>query len=218
MATIPRKRKGRQKRNGPRLSAEARRERIAAAAATLFSERGYSATSMGEIADAAGITKAVIYDHFPSKNDLLVALVEEHQRSLLERLGAALVGADEAGDRLRRTTEAFLAFVEERPFLFEMLVGEAAAPDASAVYARAQEAVSSAIGAMLAAEPVARPDDPDRDERLQILAQLVRVTVSGLAMWWREHREIDRDLLARVMLEFMWFGLSGLRDGRRWPD
>jgi AcrR family transcriptional regulator len=171
---------------------------------------------MDDIAKAAGITKAVIYDHFPSKHDLLVATVEEHQTALLERMGAALAGADDAVTRLEQTTAAFLAFVEDRPFVFQILVGEPGAPEVTAVYAHAQQVISDAIAALLTAEPVARPDDPDRDVRVQILAQLVRVTVSGAAMWWRDHRDLDRTFVGTVMLEFMWFGLSGLREGRRW--
>ena len=61
-----------------RLSAEQRRSAILDAALVVFSSRGYHASSIDEIAQAAGISKALIYEHFPSKRDLHVSLLERH--------------------------------------------------------------------------------------------------------------------------------------------
>jgi AcrR family transcriptional regulator len=65
------------------------RHRILEVASELFIEQGYDATSLREIADRLGFTKAALYYHFPSKEDLLVALVapgEAVVRQLIERL------------------------------------------------------------------------------------------------------------------------------------
>src|ERR1700733_11334533 len=52
------------------------RERLLGEARRLFRERGYAATSLEQIAEAAGVTKGAIYGHFPSKEDLLISATE----------------------------------------------------------------------------------------------------------------------------------------------
>ena len=63
-------------RSPVRLSRPRRRQRILDAAVEAFAARGYEAASMSEIAASAGITKPVLYDHFASKRDLFVELME----------------------------------------------------------------------------------------------------------------------------------------------
>jgi AcrR family transcriptional regulator len=68
------------------------RAEILAVATELFSEQGFEATSLREIAERLGITKAALYYHFPSKDDILAALLEPMGATLAElvdRLGAA---------------------------------------------------------------------------------------------------------------------------------
>src|SRR5256885_17006322 len=66
-----------------RLSRDERRAQILDAAAGVFAERGYEATSIDEVAEAAGISKPVIYDHFDSKKDLHIALIDKQTDDLL---------------------------------------------------------------------------------------------------------------------------------------
>jgi AcrR family transcriptional regulator len=76
------------------------RERILQAAAELFTEQGYDATSLREIADRLGFTKAALYYHFQSKDEILRALLEPADamvRELVERLEAAEDAEDWAG-------------------------------------------------------------------------------------------------------------------------
>ncbi len=60
----------------PRLTADERRQTILAAALPLFANRGFNGTTTRQIADAAGVSEALMYRHFPSKEDLYVALHE----------------------------------------------------------------------------------------------------------------------------------------------
>ena len=70
--------------NGPRLSADARREQILDVAIDVFGRAGYYGASMNDIADAAGVTKPVLYQHFDSKSDLYAALLDEVGDRMLE--------------------------------------------------------------------------------------------------------------------------------------
>src|SRR4051794_5049773 len=90
-----------------RLTRDQRRSRILEAAAAVFSERGYEAASVEEIAATAGITKPVIYHHFASKRDLYVALLELYRGELLAFMGRRAVAAGSPEGRLRAGLEAF---------------------------------------------------------------------------------------------------------------
>src|SRR3954467_10380613 len=105
-----------------RLSAEERREHILGAGMEVFAERGYQEASMAEIARAAGITPAVIYDHFQSKAELQITLLESQTDELLAYVGSAVVNApEERSVRMRIGVDAFFAFVEEHPYAWRML-------------------------------------------------------------------------------------------------
>src|ERR671928_523956 len=98
-----------------RLSAEDRRTAILDAALEVFSRRGYNGASIDEIAQAAGISKALIYEHFPSKKDLHISLLERHTQQIFVRL-AQSADTDEPGEvRLRNGVEAFFEWAEQNP-------------------------------------------------------------------------------------------------------
>ena len=75
-----------------RLTAEERRGEILGAALAVFGEHGYHSSSIDDIARAAGISKALIYEHFESKEALHLSLLESHARELFERLAASAGG------------------------------------------------------------------------------------------------------------------------------
>jgi AcrR family transcriptional regulator len=90
------------------------RDRILAVASELFVEQGYDATSLRQVADRLGFTKAALYYHFPSKEDLLVALLQpadELIRELLERLEAT-ASIEDWGDALEWVVGAFFDHIQ----------------------------------------------------------------------------------------------------------
>src|SRR3954470_1561742 len=104
-----------------RLSAVDRRAAILDAALEVFSKRGYHGSSIDEIAQAAGISKALIYEHFPSKKDLHASLLDSALQDLFGRL-AANAATQEPGDvRLEAGLDVFLGWVEERRGAFRMI-------------------------------------------------------------------------------------------------
>jgi AcrR family transcriptional regulator len=72
-----------------RMPADQRRQQLFEVARERFAQQGFHATSMDEIAEAAGVTKPVLYQHFPSKRALYVELLEETGRQLLSTLAEA---------------------------------------------------------------------------------------------------------------------------------
>jgi len=104
-----------------------REQRILDVAGQAFSERGYHAASMEQIARRAGVTKPVVYAYFASKEGLYAAYIEREGSELIERMRAATDVADEPAERLRAGTVEFLRFVAERRDGWQLLYAEAAA-------------------------------------------------------------------------------------------
>src|SRR5688572_31594646 len=96
---------------GVRLPRTARRAQLLAAAQQVFVERGYHAAAMDEIAERAGVSKPVLYQHFPGKLELYLALLEQHSEALVEKQRAALQSTDDNWQRVVASFKAYFDFV-----------------------------------------------------------------------------------------------------------
>lgn len=103
---------GRERARAAHLGPERRRPLVLDAALELFLERGYEGTSMEAIAKAAGVTKPVVYDCFPSKEELFKALLRREEERVLGQIAAALPGDPGEGDPERVLINGFTAFLE----------------------------------------------------------------------------------------------------------
>ena len=91
---------------GTRLPRPARRRQLLGAAQEVFVAQGYHAAAMDEIADRAGVSKPVLYQHFPGKQDLYLALLDESIESLIEAVRSALVSTNDNSQRVNATFAA----------------------------------------------------------------------------------------------------------------
>ncbi len=202
-----------------RLSKEERRALILEAAARVFADRGYEAASLDEIADAAGISKPVIYDHFASKKELHMLLLDAQTADLLSFMTERVSRAATSEGQLEAGFDAFFEFVESHPFAWRMLFRDPTAADSeiAALQRRIQVRATAAIAGLTAAQPVVEaPGDPERELLTEVVGQLLKTASNGLAAWWYEHREIPRQQLVEWMMSFAWVGLERLQRGERW--
>jgi AcrR family transcriptional regulator len=202
-----------------RLTAEARRAAILEAASTVFSARGYHSASIDDIASEAGVSKALIYEHFASKQELHRNLVEAHAAELYERLAAAVPRAEGSAARLEAGLDAFFGFVEERRDAWRMLFREAADPETVALLDRMVAQVTAVVADLIAAEPGAQAlqDDPEERRRgINLIAQLLVGGAQNVANWWADHSEVPRAALVQSAMDFAWLGLERLSRGERW--
>jgi AcrR family transcriptional regulator len=203
-----------------RLTGEERRAAILASALTVFSARGYHPASIDDIAREAGISKALIYEHFSSKFDLYADLLEDHADELFARLAGAVAEVESGAPRLAAGLAAFFGFVEERRDAWRMLFREAADPEAAAVLDRIVAQVAAVVATLIAEDPDARSrvqSEADRDQTIQLLAQMLVGAVQAVANWWADHREVRRERLVGIAMDFAWLGLERLSSGDRWP-
>ncbi len=204
-----------------RLTAEERRTGILDAALAVFSQRGYYAASIDDIASEAGVSKALIYEHFASKKELYADLIARNARELNQRVAGALVGVEvESGvARLATGLEAFFAFVEERRDAWRMLFRETSDPDTAAVVDRMIEQVTVEVTGLIALDPGARAlDEGGAEPALRLLAEMLVGGVQSMANWWADHPEVSRTQIVEIAMDFAWLGLERLSRGERWSS
>jgi AcrR family transcriptional regulator len=197
-----------------RLSASQRRTIILDAAARVFAERGYFDASMIEIAAAAGIAPSVIYDHFPSKQKLHLALLDLHGRAVI----AASTRPDRDADPyelMHRSVEAFFAFVEVHPYLWRMLFRDPPADGEIALaHGRIHNHAIKAMAAMIASAPKLSLSAPlPRARANELVALAIKSANDGLAAWWYERPTVPREQIVAVAVDLAWRGLERIVGG-----
>ena len=210
-------------KNGPgairkgRLPAPARRELIVDAALAEFAERGYEAASVGRIAAAAGISRTVLYDHFPSKHALFVELLTAQHAALLAFIGEPIALEIPMRERMRLTFEAFFRFAEERPLAWRLLFPDHPPLDEQAAEEhRRRRAEANRVRARMI-EPIVQEMgvDPASDVGRAIFA-IHHEAMHGAARWWRSHPEVQRAELVRAVMATLWTGMSAVERGEPW--
>ncbi|HET9728213.1 MAG TPA: TetR/AcrR family transcriptional regulator [Acidimicrobiia bacterium] len=190
-----------------RLPAEQRRQQLLDVARERFGELGFHATSMDDIAEAAGVTKPVLYQHFPSKRALYIELLEETGRTLLTLLAEATGRAATGRERVELGFRAYFQFAFDDRHAFRLLFGASIRSDAE--FARIVEEIIDAV-----AETISTLIEiPASDLHRQVLAS----ALVGMAESVSRHtlqdprRRVDGVELARWISELAWFGLRGVR-------
>lgn len=181
-----------------RLAAGERRALIEDEAARLFAESGYAATTIEAIAAAAGVTKPMVYRHFASKKALHLALLEKHRDELARAaLTKYAAGDDPLEVRVAAMVDAWFTYVERHPYAWRLLFRDTTGDrEVQAFHAEIQAKQRAADMMLLRLQDrVAIPE-----AQLEPLAEVVRSSLTGLALWWLEHPDVPRSVLVDSML------------------
>ena len=108
-------------RRSSRLPRGARRAQLLQAAQEVFVAQGYHAAAMDEIADRAGVSKPVLYQHFPGKRELYLALLEQQVTSLTDRVREAMEGTDDNRTRVNGAVGAYFDFINADGAAFRLV-------------------------------------------------------------------------------------------------
>ena len=186
----------------------------------MFSERGYHDASIDEIAGEAGVSKALIYEHFSSKQELYGELIARNARDLTQRVAGALSGVEveSTAERLATGLEAFFAFVEERRDAWRMLFRDPADPESAAVLDRMVGQVTAEVTVLISQDPGAR-ELTRVARRTTRCACWPRCSWAGRSRWrtgGRTTRTTPRAELVEIAMDFAWLGLERLSRGERW--
>lgn len=183
---------------------EAERRRVILAAATeVVAQRGAEAASIAEIAERAGITRPVVYDHFPTKHDIVLALIEHHHQTLMAVLGEVAAGPRLDKRTLRRIIVAYLRQVDADPGGWRILCLE---PSRDGEIADVQRRTAGEVNAVVAS--MLSPETPMR--RRLMAVEGARAAVNALADLRQQDPRISIEELADVAVALVWDGLRHL--------
>ena len=191
-----------------RLPRHERRRQLLEAALEVFVSQGYHAAAMDEIAERAGVSKPVLYQHFPGKLDLYLALLDQSVDELVATVRDALRSTPDNKQRVAATFSAYFGYVESEGQAFRLvfesdLANEAAVRDR---LARSQRECAELISQVVKND--AGLDDAE--------AHLLSVAMVGLAQvtarYWLSTRDhMPREAAEQLVARLAWRGISG------WP-
>jgi AcrR family transcriptional regulator len=197
-----------------RLPAARRRRQLLDVAVDVFAEKGFHGTSMDEVAEAAGVTKPVLYQHFDSKRELYLELLEDVGSNLVAGVTAAVGGASGPRQQVEAGFEAYFEFVTEQTNAFRLLFGSGGRRDEefNDAVRRVEDVMAAAVAALI-------ETDISADHR-----QLLGYGIVGLAEVTSRHwasseagdggdepqRAAEAARLARRVSELAWAGLRGV--------
>jgi AcrR family transcriptional regulator len=178
-----------------RLPRAEREQRMLDAAEEVFGRDSFQAASMEEIAKRSGITKALLYQYFSSKEGLYEACVERGRAHLFAALSAAVGSAAPGKARLVAFVEGYFDYIVENRSSWWLLYGEASSAAINAMRERNAELIAELLEADLAeAGRAAAPDT------VALLAQALVGAGEQVGRWWVARPDISRDdVVARFL-------------------
>ena len=193
---------------GTRLPRPARRRQLLGAAQEVFVAQGYHAAAMDEIAERAGVSKPVLYQHFPGKLELYLALLDESVDALTATVQRALASTNDNKQRVTATFTAFFDFVASTGQAFR-LVFESDLRNEPAVRERLDRSMQNCAEMI---SQVIREDAGIGDDEAHLLGLgLVGMAQVSATYWLSTARPIPKDAAEELMARLAWRGISG------WP-
>jgi AcrR family transcriptional regulator len=204
-----------------RLSSQARHNELLDAALREFSSRGYYLTQMEHVAATAGVSKALVYQHFPSKEELFAAVTEQVVEGFMSRLPEVLGNAGDALGAWRGAVRLLCDVVTERPEAWALVARHLDNPELGASLRRLRDQVTEVFAGVLASYyspergSAASPEEVLEQARLTV--PLVVGALQGLMSWWLDHPEVPRAKVEARAVDFGWLGLDRIRRGEWLP-
>jgi AcrR family transcriptional regulator len=191
---------------GARLPRQARRRQLLGAAQEVFVSQGYHAAAMDEIAERAGISKPVLYQHFPSKLELYLALLDESVDALIDTVRNALSSTTDNKQRVAATFGAYFGFVANQDGAYR-LVFESDLSNEPAVRERLDRSVQECAEMI---SEVIKGDTTVPDDAAHLLGVgLVGTAQVSARYWLRTGRQMPQEEAEQLMARLTWRGISG---------
>ncbi|MCU1521349.1 MAG: transcriptional regulator, TetR family [Arthrobacter sp.] len=188
-----------------RLPRDERRAQLLAAAQEVFVANGYHGAAMDEIAETAHVSKPVLYQHFPSKRELYLALLDSHLSKLIDLLLGALNSTTDNDERVQAVMRAYFRFIasddQAHRLVFESdLINDA---EVSARLEALNKTFADAVARVIA-----------EDTKLpELEAQLLGRALAGMAQvsaryWLETAGNLDLDVASDLIYRLAWRGIS----------
>lgn len=189
-----------------RLPAARRRQQLLEVALRVFGEQGFHPASMNDVAEAAGVTKPVLYQHFRSKRDLYREVLTDVGGQLLDAITKATTAATSPHEQVQLGFTAYFRFVAANEAAFRVLFGGGTRRDEefATQVAKVEGAIAEAIATLIEVEGL------DATQRRQLAHGLVGLAEGTSRVWMAEGAEQPAEELALLVADLAWHGLRGI--------
>jgi AcrR family transcriptional regulator len=190
-----------------RMTGKQRREQLLEIGRSLFAEKGFDATSVEEIAQRAGVSKPVVYEHFGGKEGLYAVVVDREMSALLESITGALTSTGHPRELLEKAAFALLDYVEQSSDGFRILVRDSPVASSTGSFASLISDAATQVEHIMVYQFRARGFDT---KHAPMYAQMLVGMVALTGQWWLDARKPKKSDVAAHLVNLAWNGLSGL--------
>ena len=189
-----------------RLPRDERRAQLLSAALEVFTAAGYHSAAMDEIADRANVSKPVLYQHFPSKLELYLAVLDLHIDSLVFAIQKAIAEHRSNADRVKATVEAYFGFIDSEGEAFRLLFESDMnlEPQVRERLNRMTYDCAAAVSAVISVETGLA-----KEESMMLAVGLIGTVQTTARHWLDRDGKIDRTRATELVMNLIWRGISG---------
>ena len=189
-----------------RLPRDERRAILLAAALEVFTAAGYHSAAMDEIADRANVSKPVLYQHFPSKLELYLAVLDLHIDSLVFAIQKAIASNRENSSRVAATVEAYFGFIDSEGEAFRLLFESDMnlEPQVRERLNRMTYDCAAAVSAVISIDT-----GLGKEESMMLAVGIIGTVQTTARHWLDRDGKIDRQRATELVMNLIWRGISG---------
>ena len=189
-----------------RLPRDERRAQLLVAALEVFTAAGYHSAAMDEIADRANVSKPVLYQHFPSKLELYLAVLDLHIDSLVFAIQKAIASNRENSSRVAATVEAYFGFIDSEGEAFRLLFESDMnlEPQVRERLNRMTYDCAAAVSAVISLDT-----GFPKEESMMLAIGLIGCAQITARHWLEKEGKIDRAKASALVTNLLWRGISG---------
>lgn len=189
-----------------RLPRDERRAQLLIAALEVFTVAGYHSAAMDEIADRANVSKPVLYQHFPSKLDLYLAVVDMHIDSLVFAIQKAIASNRENSSRVAATVDAYFGFIDSEGEAFRLLFESdmSLEPQVRERLNRMTYDCAAAVSAVISIDT-----GLGKEESMMLAVGIIGTVQTAARHWLDRDGKIDRKRATELVMNLIWRGISG---------
>jgi AcrR family transcriptional regulator len=189
-----------------RMPRSLRRQQLLSAAQEVFVAQGYHAAAMDDIAERAGVSKPVLYQHFPGKLELYLALLDTHCDALVATVRGAMAGTTDNKVRVQAAMQAYFDFVDGEGEAYR-LVFESDLRNEPAVRERMERAERGCMEAV--AETIMADTKVDRNRAELLAIGLTGAAETAARFWLGSRRAVPKPDAVALIATLAWRGISG---------
>ena len=189
-----------------RLPRDERRAQLLTAALEVFTVAGYHSAAMDEIADRANVSKPVLYQHFPSKLELYLAVLDMHIDSLVFAIQKAIASNRENSSRVAATVDAYFGFIDSEGEAFRLLFESdmSLEPQVRERLNRMTYDCAAAVSALISIET-----GLGKEESMMLAVGIIGTVQTSARHWLDRDGKIDRQRATELVMNLIWRGISG---------